>query len=61
MKVQSHGQSLASLPYQDMIEGSRCDHQAGVDGAADDTAERVPRAIIEPVEADQNLREAALT
>ena len=49
------------LPYQDMIEGSRCDHQAGVDGAADDTAERVPRAIIEPVEADQNLREAALT
>ncbi len=31
-----------------MIEGGRGDHQAGVDGAADDSTERVPGPVVEP-------------
>jgi hypothetical protein len=31
-----------------VIEGGRGDHQAGVDGAADDSTERVPGPVVEP-------------
>lgn len=35
-------------PHQP-IQGRRGEHQAGVDGAADDAAQRIPGAIIEPI------------
>lgn len=31
------------------VEGRRGDHQAGVNGAANDASQRIPGAIIEPV------------
>jgi len=31
-----------------VIEGGRGDHQAWVDGAADDSTERVPGPVVEP-------------
>lgn len=32
-----------------MIDGARGDHETWIEGAAGDTAERVPGAVIEPV------------
>ena len=32
------------------VDSTRCEHEARVDGAADDTAQRVPGALVEPVE-----------
>lgn len=36
-------------PVQNVIESRRCDHETWIDRAADDTAEWVPGAVIEPV------------
>ena len=34
---------------QHMVEWCRCDHQTRVDGATNDTAQRVPGTVIKPV------------
>lgn len=36
-------------PVEDVKERSGRDHETGIDGAADDTAERVPGSVVEPV------------
>ena len=35
---------------QDVVDGDRGHHHAGIDGATDDTAQGIPGAVIEPVE-----------